>query len=171
MTTCDKKIADASKGVDDKVGGILDATQSKRLHELVLQRLGAAALIRPSSQAAELNPDQVTKITKIQKDAAHDGLAAHVRPEPVPCRAPTAMQAAMKKMQDQSAKTQKDCLAVLNDDQMLDWTNMCGKTFKFPELPAFGRRGRQPAAAIRQMKRRAAGRTFRRLDFVHAGLR
>ena len=51
----------------------------------------------------------------------------------------------MKKVQDQVQKAQKESLAVLNDDQMLDWTNMCGKTFKFPERPAFGGRGnRQP---------------------------
>ena len=66
-----KKMEEATKGVDDKVGGILDATQSKRLHELVLQRLGAAALTRPEVvKHLTLSDDQVAKITKIQKDAA-----------------------------------------------------------------------------------------------------
>ena len=35
-------------------------------------------------------------------------------------------------MQERFEKVQKECLAVLNDDQMLDWTNLCGKAFKFP---------------------------------------
>lgn len=52
-------------------------------------------------------------------------------------------QTAMKKMRDQFEKAQKDSLAVLDDDQMLDWTNMCGKTFKFPEMQ-FGRNRQGP---------------------------
>jgi hypothetical protein len=141
-----KKMADATKGLDDKVGGILDATQSKRLHELVLQRQGAAALTRPEVvKQLTLTPDQVTQITKIQKDAAPT-MASMPRmdPDQSPEERRTAMQAAFKKMQAQGQKAQKDSLAVLNDDQMLEWTKMCGKTFKFPELPAFGRRGGNP---------------------------
>ena len=48
-------------------------------------------------------------------------------------------------MREQFEKAQKDCFAVLNDDQMLDWTNMCGKTFKFPERQRSGRGNRQGA--------------------------
>ena len=55
-------------------------------------------------------------------------------------------------MREQFEKAQKESLAVLNDDQMLDWTNMCGKTFKFPERPGIrrgNRRAHHPAGAVR----------------------
>ena len=52
MTDIRKKVEDGSKGLDDKVGTILNATQSKRLHELMLQRLGAAALVLPDTVKA-----------------------------------------------------------------------------------------------------------------------
>jgi Spy/CpxP family protein refolding chaperone len=143
-----KKMADASKGVDDKVNAILDATQSKRLHELVLQRLGAAALVLPDTvKALKLNTDQVTKINGIISAAASGFPRPTFDPDQSQEERQKAMQDMRKKIQDQVAKTQKDCLAVLTDDQMLDWTNLCGKTFKFPENAGFGRgmRGGGPA--------------------------
>ncbi|MGO9111934.1 MAG: hypothetical protein ACLP9L_22130 [Thermoguttaceae bacterium] len=132
-----KKAEEASKGVDEKVNKLLDAKQVERLKQLQLQREGASALNRPEViQKLALTDDQQAKIKKIQAD----GMAA-ARPNFDPNQTPEERQANMKKIRDQIEKVQKDCLAVLNDDQMLDWTNMCGKTFKFP---AFGR-GNRPA--------------------------
>jgi Spy/CpxP family protein refolding chaperone len=137
FTDMRKKAEEATKGVDDKVSSILDATQSKRLHELLLQRLGPAALTRPEVvKQLNLTDDQVAKITKIQTDARPQF------PRMDPNQSPEDRQAAMQKMRDQFQKSQKDMLAVLSDDQMLDWTNMCGKTFKFPPMQ-FGRGNRQ----------------------------
>ena len=56
-----------------------------------------------------------------------------------------AFQEAIKKMQEKGETAASDGLAVLNDDQMLERTKLCGKTFKFPEQPMFGRgKRRQP---------------------------
>ncbi len=143
MTDIRKKVEDGSKGLDDKVGTILNATQSKRLHELMLQRLGAAALVLPDTvKALGLSTEQVTKINGIISGAT----SAITRPAFDPNQSQEDRQAAMqdlrKKIQDQTAKTQKDCLAVLTDDQSLTWANLCGKTFKFPANAGFGGGGR-----------------------------
>ena len=141
-----KKIADASKGLDDKVGTILNATQSKRLHELLLQRLGAAALVLPETvKALGLSTDQVTKINGVISSAA-SGFAMPTMPTYDPNQSPEDFQAAMRKamqqmgtkMQEQTAKMQKDALAVLTDDQSIAWANLCGKPFTFPANAGFG---------------------------------
>jgi Spy/CpxP family protein refolding chaperone len=122
------KVEEAGKGIDEKVGKILDARQAKRLHQLWLQSQGAMALTRPEVIAKlGLTEEQQSKIKKIQADARSAG-----RPGFSPNQSAEERQAAMKKIRDQMEKAHKDSLAVLSDDQVLDWTNMCGKTFKFP---------------------------------------
>ena len=135
-----KKAEEAGKGVDEKAGKILDAKQVERLHQLQLQREGAMALTRPDViKKLDLSEEQQAKIKKIQEDARPKGMVFD------PNQSSEDRQTAMKKMREQFEKAQKDCLAVLSDDQMLDWTKMCGKTFKFPERQP--RRGnRQPPA-------------------------
>ena len=140
-----KKLEEGTKGIDDKVTTILNKTQADRLHELVLQSLGALALTRPEvSKGLGLSADQLAKITKIQADARPKLPTMDQNQDPQAMR--TAMQAAMQNMQGQAKKAQQDCLNVLTDDQMLTWTNMCGKTFKFPANGGFGQgmRGGQP---------------------------
>ena len=133
-----KKFEEVGKGIDEKAGKFLDTKQSERLHQLVLQREGAMALARPDVSAKlGLGSEQMEKIKKIQEDARPSG-SAFGRNQSSEDR-----QAAMKKLREQFEKAQKDCFAVLNDDQMLDWTNMCGKTFKFPERQPFSRGSRQ----------------------------
>ncbi len=134
-----KKVEDGTKGLDDKVGTILNPTQSKRLNELRLQRMGAAALILPETvKSLGLNNDQVTKIKGIISSATNAFTPPTFDPNQSPEDRQTAMQDLRKKMQDQTAKTQKDCLAVLTDDQSLTWANLCGKTFTFPANGGFG---------------------------------
>lgn len=139
-----KKFEEAGKELDEKVGKILDAKQVERLHQLQLQREGFMALSRPDViKKLGLSEDQQAQIKKIQEAARPQGRGGFD-----PNQSDEERQAARKKMREQFEKAQKDCLAVLNDDQMLDWTNMCGKTFKFPERPGFGRGNRtrtQPA--------------------------
>jgi len=141
-----RKKADAiGKGIDEKVGKILDAKQAMRLRQLWLQSQGARALTRPEViEKLGLTQDQQARIKKIQADARPAG-----RPGFGPNQSPEERQAAMKRMRDQIEKAQKESLAVLNDDQMLDWTHMCGKTFKFPagRSPGRGNPPHPPAAA------------------------
>jgi hypothetical protein len=131
-----KKFEDANKGTDEKVAKILDADQAERLHQLQLQQQGAMALFRPEViQKLHLSEDQQAKMKKIQEESRPKGMSFD------PNQSAEERQAMFKKMQDQFAKAQKEILAVLTDDQMLDWTNMCGKEFKFP-APQFGRGNR-----------------------------
>ena len=46
----------------------------------------------------------------------------------------------MEKMQKQRADTMKSALAVLDDDQLVEWGKMTGKEFKFSQQ-GFGRGG------------------------------
>ena len=134
-----KKFEEATKGVDEQVAKVLDAKQVDRLHQLQLQRDGAMALTRPEViKKLDLSEEQVAKIKKIQEAARPQGRAGFDRNQSDEDR-----QAARKKMREQTEKAHTECLAVLNDDQMLEWTNMCGKTFKFPERQGFGRGNRQ----------------------------
>ncbi len=135
-----KRFAEVTKGVDEKVAGILDAKQNARLKELQLQREGARALLRPEvCKKLDLTEKQQADIKKIQDDARPTGGAfgRNMSDED------------RKKLREKFEKAQKDSLAVLNDDQMLDWTNMCGKTFKFPEMQ-FRRGNRQGPPATPQ---------------------
>jgi Spy/CpxP family protein refolding chaperone len=131
-----KKVEEVTKGIDEKVAGILDAKQNERLKQLQLQREGALALTRPEViKKLSITEEQQAKIKKTLEDARPTGNLFD------PNQTPEERQAGIKKIQDQMEKAQKDCLAVLTDDQMLDWTNMCGKTFKFPQM-RFGRGNR-----------------------------
>ena len=132
-----KKFEEAGKEVDEKVGKILDAKQAERLHQLQLQREGAMALSRPEViKKLDFSEEQQAKIKKIQEDARPTGRGGFDRNQ-----SDEERQAARKKMREQFETAQKECFAVLSDDQMLDWTNMCGKTFKFPEGQGFRRGG------------------------------
>ncbi len=137
-----KKFEEGGKEIDEKVGKLLDAKQSERLHQLVLQREGAMALTHPDViKKLDLSEEQQAKIKKIKEDARANAPRMAFEPN----QSNEERQAAFKKMREQFEKTQKECFAVLNDDQMLDWTKMCGKTFLFPQRPGFGRGNRQGA--------------------------
>ena len=99
---------------------------------------GAAALLRPEViEKLKITQEQQDKIKKIQDDARPTFRSTLNESQ-------QDRQARFQKMRDKMSSAQKDSLAVLNDDQMLDWTNMCGKTFKFPAFPGTGRGGNRP---------------------------
>ena len=79
----------------------------------------------------KLNSEQQATIKKTLEDARPTGRGGFGRNMSDDDR---------KKMREKMEKGEKDSLAVLNDDQMLEWTTMQGKTFKFPERQP-GRRG------------------------------
>ncbi len=122
------------------------ATILKRLKQLQIQREGAAALSRPEVVAKlALTSGQQDSIKKIVDGARTATRAAFNRDA-----SPEERQAAMTKMQESRAKTLKEALAVLNDDQLMDWTELTGKEFKFPQggmgFGNFGGRRANPPA-------------------------
>ncbi len=118
----DKRFADmrtkseaAMKVLDEKLNKELDAKQVARLKQLALQRDVIAALNRAEvAKQLKLAKDQVTKLS----DIASQGFP--------PFGPPDARQQA-----------QADAMAVLNDAQKKQWTDLTGKSFTFPE-PQFG---------------------------------
>ncbi len=118
----DKRFADmrtkseaSMKVLDEKLNKDLDAKQIARLKQLALQRDVIAALNRAEvAKQLKLTKDQETKL----RDIASQALP--------PFGAPDARQQA-----------QTDALAVLNDAQKKQWTDLTGKSFTFPE-PQFG---------------------------------
>ena len=118
----DKRFADlrtksdaAMKQLDEKLNKDLDAKQITRLKQLALQRDVIAALNRAEvAKQLKLTKDQETKL----RDIASQGFP--------PFGPPDARQQA-----------QADALAVLNDAQKKQWTDLTGKSFTFPE-PQFG---------------------------------
>jgi hypothetical protein len=142
MTDMRKKMDEANKGTDEKLGGILNGTQSKRLHELLLQRIGAPALVLPDVvKSLGLGDDQVTKI----KAAIAAGNSARPQFNFDPNQSPEDRQAAMqemqKKIQAQTKKTMDESVALLTDAQKTSWTALCGKPFTFPANAGRGGRG------------------------------
>jgi hypothetical protein len=140
----DKKIAELrtmgeglTKKIDGKVEKVLDEKQMARLKQLQIQREGAAAFTRPEVVAKlALTDEQKTKIKKIQDDARPQGRAFNRN------ASSEERQAAIAKMQQSRTKVLKDIMDVLNDDQLLVWTELTGKEFKFPQGAGMGGLGR-----------------------------
>ena len=132
----DKKIAELrTKGEElgKKIDGKVEKGPRRETNEaaeaVADPREGAAALSRPEVVTKlALTADQQAKVKKIVDDARTQGRAAFNRNASAEER-----QAAIAKMQESRAKTLKEALAVLNDDQLMDWTELTGKEFKFPQ--------------------------------------
>jgi hypothetical protein len=131
-----KAFADMTKKSDDAVAKILTADQVTRLKQLQLQSQGASALTTTEVTAKlKINDDQKTKIQKIVDDARGQrgnrggGNGGNGGNNAGPSRT------------EQRAKTLKDALAVLDDDQLVSWGEMTGKEFKFPDNMGGGGRG------------------------------
>jgi len=130
-----KAINDMTKKADARVAKILTEDQLARLKQLQLQSDGVNALVRADIvDKLKITDDQKAKIQKIVSDAQQPqrgGFGAMFDPN----QTAEERQAAIKKMQDQMqeqrAKTLKDALAVLEDDQLVQWGEMTGKEFKF----------------------------------------
>jgi len=122
-----------SKQVDDKVGKILDEPQMKRLKQLQIQMEGIGAFARSEVIAKlALTDDQKAKIQQIQENGRPQGRPAF-DPDATPEERQAAFAKMAEKMQESRAKMLKDALAVLTDDQLMDWTELTGKEFKFPQ--------------------------------------
>jgi len=129
FATARKKAEEVTKQTEEQLGTILDAKQLERLKQLKLQRDGVQALLREEVVAKlKLNDDQQAKIKKIIDDSRGQ------RPGRFnPDQSDEERKAAFAKMQEQRETTKKSALAVLDDDQLLDWTALVGKEFKFPQ--------------------------------------
>jgi len=129
-----KKAEQANKQSDEQVAKILDAKQLERLKQLQLQREGVQALVRAEVVAKlKLSDDQQTQIKKTIDDSRRR------RPGGFnPNQTDDERRAAFAKMQQQREATLKSALAVLDDDQLLQWSTLVGKEFKFPQGPGFG---------------------------------
>ena len=123
--------------IDGKIEKLLDVDQMKRLKQLRLQFEAAAAFSQPEVVAKlKLTEDQKTQIKKIQDDSLgqlRSGLNRNASQE--------ARQAALTKLQESRAKSLKDIMALLDDDQLLSWNELTGKEFKFPQNMMGGLRG------------------------------
>ncbi len=87
-----------------------------------------------------LSDEQQAKIKKIADDARPQGGFGRGGGAG---GSDTDRQAMIARAQEQRKKAMTDALAVLDDDQLLRWTEMTGKEFKFPQgFGLFGRGGR-----------------------------
>jgi hypothetical protein len=136
-----RKIAEeADKKADAKIEKLLDARQLKRLNELRLQREGPAALSRPEvAKKLGLSEELQAKIQKMVEDARSQG-----RDGPSGGRnaSEEERRAMYSQYQERRKQLESDIMALLNDDQVVDWTALTGKEFKFPPSQGFGRRDR-----------------------------
>jgi hypothetical protein len=131
-----KKMEETGKKTQAEVDKILDAKQSERLKQLQVQFQGVRALTDPDVVTKlKLNQDAQDKIKKIIDDAQQN------RPN-FDFRSATddERKEFMDKMQKQRAETMKSALAVLDDDQLVEWGKLTGKEFKFQQQ-GFGRGG------------------------------
>jgi hypothetical protein len=120
---------------DEKLGKILDGTQSARLAQLRLQRDGTQALTqKKTAEQLGLSTEQQDKIRKIQESARPQAIFQNLSAE--------ERREFFTKMQVLREKAQADTLAVLTDAQKAKFDELKGKPFEFPR-PQFGGQGGQ----------------------------
>ena len=126
-----------AKETDDKLSKILTPEQSTRLKQLQVQYEGVNALTTNDIVTKlKVTDDQKTKIQKVIDDArAQRGQGGGFNRNATDAE----RQAAAKARRDARAKTLKDAQAVLDDDQLVQWGEMRGKDFKFPDNMGGGR--------------------------------
>jgi hypothetical protein len=135
-----KKFEEMGKQAEAQVGKILDAKQLERLKQLQLQVQGVMALATPDVVAKlKLSEDAQAKIKKIIDDSRKNRPGINFFNATDEER-----KAAIAKMQGQREATMKAALAVLDDDQLVEWGTMIGKEFKFSQGPGFGFGGPPP---------------------------
>ncbi len=131
-----KKMAEAGKKTQAEVDKILDAKQLERLKQLQVQIQGVQALSDPDTVAKlKLSQDAQDKIKKIVDDSRQNRPQFDFRNATDDER-----KEFMDKMAKQRADTMKSALAVLDDDQLVEWGKLTGKEFKFSQQ-GFGRGG------------------------------
>ncbi len=129
------------KDTDEKLAKILTADQMTRLKQLELQFEGVNALTSSDIVTKlKVTDDQKAKIQKVIDDArSNRGQRGNFNPNATDAE----RQAASQARRDARAKTLKDAVAALDDDQLVQWGEMRGKEFTFPENSGFGGRGGQ----------------------------
>ena len=130
------------KEMDEKLATILTADQLTRLKQLELQFEGVNALTSSDIVTKlKVTDDQKAKIEKVIADArSNRGQRGNFNPNATDAE----RQAATQARRDARAKTLKDAVAALDDDlQLVQWGEMRGKEFTFPENAGFGGRGGQ----------------------------
>ncbi len=122
-----KMQADRRAEEEKQVGGILNADQQKRYHQLTLQRQGLSAVLdKPVADELKLTDEQRTKIEAARTEqmtemrSLFQGGAGGDR---------TAMREKMMAMQKQM---DEKIAAILTDDQKKQWKEMLGASFTFP---------------------------------------
>jgi hypothetical protein len=134
-TDINQTIGDMTKKADEAVAKILRKEQLARLKELQLQVQGANALISAEVVTKlKVTDEQKTKIQQAIRDGQQQSRGAinAFDPDQTPEERQAAMKAMQEKSQAQQAETMKNALAVLSDDQLVQWAEMTGKEFKFP---------------------------------------
>jgi Spy/CpxP family protein refolding chaperone len=123
-----KKMEEANKAAEEKVGKILKPEQLARLNQLSLQRPGA--ITRPEvAKQLGLSQEQQDKIQKIQEESRPQGGGNFQN------MTEEERQKFVAEANERREKAQADMLAVLTGEQKTKWTELQGKEFKFP---AFG---------------------------------
>jgi hypothetical protein len=130
MQTRIEKIA---KDTDDKLSKILTPEQMTRLKQLQVQYEGVNALTTTDvTTKLKISDDQKTKIQKVIEDA-RSAQRGQGRGQFNPNATDEERKAAADARREARAKTLKDAQAVLDDDQLVQWGDMTGKEFKFPD--------------------------------------
>ncbi len=119
--------AEAQAKLDADIKAILSDSQYKRLHELMLQFDGPAALARPDvAKQFDLTEEQKKKIQDIQQTQMQN-----MRERMQGGGGGGERQAMMQEMQKMREETNKQILAVLTAEQKQKWDAAQGKSFKF----------------------------------------
>ena len=131
-----KKMEEAGKKGQADIGKILDEKQMDRLKQLAVQQQGVDALTNKDVvEKLKLSQDSQDKIKKIVDDSRQNRPQFDFRNATDDERKEFT-----EKMQKQRADTMKSALAVLDDDQLVEWGKLTGKEFKFSQQ-GFGRGG------------------------------
>ncbi|HEV2971945.1 MAG TPA: hypothetical protein VGY55_18370 [Pirellulales bacterium] len=126
------KMPELRKGLEDKIGAVLNDTQKARMKEIRIQARGASALAdKEVAEALKLTDDQVNKIKDLTDSAMKDMREAFQSAANGGDR--TAMREKMTKMR---TETSEKLLAVLTADQKTAFEKMQGA--KVEGLPQGG---------------------------------
>jgi hypothetical protein len=131
-----KKMEEAGKKGQADLAKILDEKQIERLKQLAVQQQGVDALTdKDIVEKLKLSQESQDKIKKVIDDSRKNRPQFDFRNATDDER-----KEFFDKMNKQRADTMKSALAVLDDDQLVEWGKLTGKEFKFSQQ-GFGRGG------------------------------
>lgn len=119
----------ANQKADEKLAGILDQKQLRRLNALRLQREGAAGLLRPEiAKQLALSQKQRDELKAIQEESRGPGPGGANFQQ----MSEEERREFFAEMQKKRQAADADMLAVLTDDQKKSLAQMKGEAFDFP---------------------------------------